>query len=260
MTVPSIAEGAGAGPAKVPSRLGGTSGGHLHVPRGHPDHLRDRAACTRRTPDENHWPSCWAAVPNPRYSRRPGSTIPACAADLAGRHPRAGGGAEGRGRGDRPMTPILVLVPEERGISALAQVPNVCAVVYDPESRRLPDIACDAEVLVAHRFDPVEPAPSSRSCPGCGWCSCSVRASSAGRTSCPTACACRTRTGRTAGRWPSGSSRNCSPTSAIWRATGSSSRSSGGRRTPPGRRTGACSCSGRATSARTFADDSNRWL
>ncbi|QKT13500.1 NAD(P)-dependent oxidoreductase [Rhodococcus sp. W8901] len=57
------------------------------------------------------------------------------------------------------MTPILVLVPEERGISALAQVPNVCAVVYDPESRRLPDIACDAEVLVAHRFDPADAGP-----------------------------------------------------------------------------------------------------
>ncbi|WP_430334490.1 NAD(P)-dependent oxidoreductase [Rhodococcus sp. ACT016] len=54
------------------------------------------------------------------------------------------------------MTPIVVLVPEERGVSALAGVPDVRSVVYDPEGRRLPDIAREAEVLVAHRLDPAD--------------------------------------------------------------------------------------------------------
>ncbi|MCL2535859.1 MAG: dehydrogenase [Nocardiaceae bacterium] len=54
------------------------------------------------------------------------------------------------------MTPLVVLVPEERGVSALAGIPGIRAVVYDPADRQLPDIASEAEVLVVHRLDPAD--------------------------------------------------------------------------------------------------------
>ncbi|WP_305092950.1 NAD(P)-dependent oxidoreductase [Prescottella sp. R16] len=57
------------------------------------------------------------------------------------------------------MTPTVVLVPDERGVSALAGIPHVRVVVYDPEGAQLPDGAEDAEVLVAHRLDPAESGP-----------------------------------------------------------------------------------------------------
>ncbi|WP_254699050.1 NAD(P)-dependent oxidoreductase [Rhodococcus sp. SGAir0479] len=56
-------------------------------------------------------------------------------------------------------TPMVVLVPDERGLSAVAGETRVRAVVYDPERPQLPDGASEAEVLVAHRLDPAESAP-----------------------------------------------------------------------------------------------------
>lgn len=52
------------------------------------------------------------------------------------------------------MTPTVVLVPGERGVSALAGIPHVRAVVYDPDGQALPDDAAHAEVLVVQRLDP----------------------------------------------------------------------------------------------------------
>lgn len=57
------------------------------------------------------------------------------------------------------MTPTTVLVPDERGMFALAGIPHVHAVAYDPERPHLPVGAGDAEILVAHRLDPAESAP-----------------------------------------------------------------------------------------------------
>lgn len=53
------------------------------------------------------------------------------------------------------MSRAVVLVPGERGVAALAGIPHVRAVAYDPDVPRLPDDAGAAEVLVVQRLDPV---------------------------------------------------------------------------------------------------------
>lgn len=57
------------------------------------------------------------------------------------------------------MTSMVVLVPDERGVSALSGIPHVRAVAYDPVRAQLPDGADDAEILVAHGLDPAESGP-----------------------------------------------------------------------------------------------------
>ncbi|CAM3008083.1 NAD(P)-dependent oxidoreductase [Prescottella defluvii] len=57
------------------------------------------------------------------------------------------------------MSATVVLVPDERGVAALAGIPDVRAVVYDPDVPRLPDDAAAAEVLVVQRLDPVGAGP-----------------------------------------------------------------------------------------------------
>lgn len=52
------------------------------------------------------------------------------------------------------MTRTVVLVPDARGVAALAGIPHVSAVVYDPKFPQVPDGAADAEILVANGLDP----------------------------------------------------------------------------------------------------------
>ncbi|RVW07054.1 dehydrogenase [Prescottella agglutinans] len=64
------------------------------------------------------------------------------------------------------MSATVVLVPDERGVPALAGIPNVRAVVYDPDVPRLPDDAGAAEVLVVQRLDPAGSGPLLAQLPG----------------------------------------------------------------------------------------------